>query len=162
MTTIVLGMGTNLGDRLANLQAALRLLRESGVAISRASGAWETPPMPEGQPAYLNAVAVAETHLSPHDLLARLKDIERQLGRRPGPRWGPRPIDIDIIFYDDQAISDESLSVPHPGVQDRAFFLAPLAEVVRGPLPILGKSAVELLASADQAGQRRVSALPPP
>jgi 2-amino-4-hydroxy-6-hydroxymethyldihydropteridine diphosphokinase len=159
MTEVVLGLGSNLGDRRANLEAALRLLTEAGVAIRSVSSAWLTPPMPAGQPDFLNAVVVGETARNPHELLELVKVIERELGRRPNRRWGPRPIDVDILFYGQEQVGDEELVVPHPGIAERGFVLAPLAEVVRGPLPVLGASAVEYLAQVDRTGLARSGAL---
>lgn len=147
MVTVYLALGSNLGDRLANLRAALGALEGAAVHVSATSSVWETDPIPPGQPPYLNAVVRAETALSPRDLLQTAKRIERELGRRPGPRWGPRVVDIDILFYGEERITTAELEVPHPRIAERAFVLAPLAEVSSGPLPVLGRSAVELLAS---------------
>ncbi len=155
MTTAVIALGSNLGDRTGNLRAALRLMEERGVAVGRTSSIWETAPVPEDQPAYLNAVARIETSLEPSELLATLKEIEHELGRRPGRRWGPRPIDLDILFYGEGRVATQELEVPHPRIAERAFVLAPLAEVVSNALPVLGKTAVELLEGVDQAGVER-------
>jgi len=155
VTTAMIALGSNLGDRAGNLRAALRLMEERGVAVERTSSVWETAPVPEDQPAYLNAVARIETSLGPSELLATLKEIEHELGRRPGRRWGPRPIDLDILFYGDERVATEELEVPHPSIAKRAFVLAPLAEVVSNALPVLGKTAVELLKGVDQAGVER-------
>ncbi len=155
MTGTVIALGSNLGDRVGNLRAALRLMEERGVAVERTSSIWETAPVPEDQPAYLNAVARVETSLGPSELLATLKGIEHELGRRPGRRWGPRPIDLDILFYGEEGVATQELEVPHPRIAERAFVLAPLAEVVSNALPVLGKTAVELLEGLDQAGVER-------
>ncbi|HEY4669326.1 MAG TPA: 2-amino-4-hydroxy-6-hydroxymethyldihydropteridine diphosphokinase [Tepidiformaceae bacterium] len=155
MTTAMIALGSNLGDRAGNLRAALRLMEERGVAVERTSSVWETAPVPEDQPAYLNAVARIETSLGPSELLATLKEIEHELGRRPGRRWGPRPIDLDILFYGEERVATPELEVPHPSIAKRAFVLAPLAEVVSNALPVLGKTAVELLKGVDQAGVER-------
>lgn len=150
-----LALGSNIGDRAGNLRRALESLKRAGIAVEAVSSVWETPPMPEDQPWYLNAVARVRTDASPLDLLHIAKDIERELGRRPGRRWGPRPIDVDILFYGDERVSTSELTVPHAGVSQRAFVLAPLSEVATGPLPVLGKSAAELLAGVDASGCRR-------
>lgn len=160
MSEVVLALGSNLGDRQANLESAVRLLGEQGVAVFRASSVWKTPPMPADQPEYLNAVVIAETQLSPRKLLEAAKAIEWELGRRPGRRWGPRPIDIDILFYDEQEVDEPDLKVPHIGIRERGFVLAPLAELMSEPLPVLGQTASQLLAAVDQTGLRRVGALP--
>ncbi|MGH2608931.1 MAG: 2-amino-4-hydroxy-6-hydroxymethyldihydropteridine diphosphokinase, partial [Tepidiformaceae bacterium] len=145
----------NLGDRLANLRAAVRLLPERGVSVTRTSSVWETAPIPADQPPYLNAAVAAETDLSPAKLLAALKAIEHELGRRPARRWGPRPIDLDILFYGDERVSTPGLTIPHERIAERAFVLAPLSEVWPGELPVLGVNAVELLAQVDQSGLTR-------
>ena len=98
---------------------------------------------------------VAETGLDPPALLATLKEIERLLGRRPGRRWGPRPIDLDILFYDDLRFETPDLVIPHPRIAERGFVLAPLAEVLPGPLPVLGRTALDLLAEISAEGLRR-------
>jgi len=151
----VIALGSNLGDRVANLRAAVRLLEERAIRVVRDSSVWETPPVPADQPAYLNAVVSIKTELRPVALLAVLKQIEHELGRRPGRRWGPRPIDLDILFYGEQEVSSPELVVPHPRIAERAFVLAPLAEVVRGPLPVLGTSAVDLLNGLERTGLTR-------
>lgn len=145
MTSVVIALGANLGDRAANLRAALGHLDAAGVVVRRRSSIWETPPVPSDQPAFLNAVVAAETTREPGDLLHVLKRIEYDLGRRPGRRWGPRPIDLDILFYGDLRLDTPELTIPHPRIAERAFVLAPLAEVADGPLPIFGRSAAELL-----------------
>ena len=157
MTTVVLALGSNLGDRLGNLRAAVTLLADAGLRVTARSAIWETAPLPAGQPDFLNAAAAAETRLEPEQLLVVAKGIERALGRRPGARWGPRPIDIDILFFGDRRISLEALEIPHPRIAERAFVLAPLAEVYPGGLPVLGATAAELLAPLDRAGLRRTA-----
>lgn len=152
MVTVYLALGSNLGDRLANLRAALHALEMAGLRVTATSSVWETDPIPPGQPPYLNAVVRAETALSPQDLLRTAKRIERELGRTPGPRWGPRVVDIDILLYGEERFATAELEVPHPRVAERAFVLAPLAEVTSGPLPVLGRSAAELLALVGQHG----------
>ena len=116
MTQVVLALGSNLGDRLGNLRAAVARLPEEGVAVLARSGVWETPPVPADQPPYLNAAVRGETTLEPLDLLAALKRIEAAMGRRPERRWGPRPLDLDILFYGDQRIDLPTLQVPHPRI----------------------------------------------
>lgn len=145
MAEVVIALGSNLGDRIANLREAVRRLNEEGVAVTRRSSVWETAPVPADQPAFLNAVLVGDTELEPHDLLAALKRIEYALGRRPGRRWGPREVDLDILFYAELSLDTPDLRIPHERIAERSFVLAPLADVVSGPLPVLGNSAVELL-----------------
>lgn len=157
MTTVVLALGSNLGDRLANLRAAVDELQRAGIAVLERSGIWETPPVPADQPRYLNAAVVAETSLGPGALLAELKRIERYLGRRPERRWGPRPMDIDILFYGEQRMDQPELQVPHPRILERAFVLAPLSDVWRGELPVLGISPLGALAEAGLQGAVRTN-----
>lgn len=145
MTRVVIALGSNLGDRLANLRAAVAMLESAGIPVGAKSEAWETAPVPADQPPFLNAALVAETGLEPLDLLRDLKRIEFDLGRREGRRWGPRPIDLDILFFGDLSMESEALTIPHPRIGERAFVLAPLTDILDGPLPVLGKTAGELL-----------------
>jgi 2-amino-4-hydroxy-6-hydroxymethyldihydropteridine diphosphokinase len=127
--TVYLGLGTNQGDRLANLQAARAALAPS-VRLLQASPIYETEPWGFlDQPAFLNQALKTETGLPPVDLLAYLKDLEAQLGRRPNFRYGPRLIDIDILLYDNLVLSLPGLEIPHPRLAQRAFVLAPLADL---------------------------------
>ena len=130
---IYLGLGSNLGDRRQHLRDALALLNDGTTAVVRVSPVVESPAMlppaapPDWNSPFLNLVAECRSALPPDGLLARLKDIERSLGRDATRRWAPRPIDIDILLYDDRVIDSADLTVPHPGLADRAFFLTPLA-----------------------------------
>lgn len=152
MPEVVLALGSNLGDRFSHLQAAVRCLAAGGVVIDRISAVWETPPFPEGQPRYLNAVLAGQATLEPHDLLAVAKDCEQRIGRTPTYRWGPRVIDIDILFFGDLAIHTPELVIPHPRITERAFVLVPLAGIWDGPLPVLGVDPAVLLASVSLEG----------
>ncbi|MFN8506256.1 MAG: dihydropteroate synthase [Dehalococcoidia bacterium] len=152
---VVLALGSNLGDRAANLRAAVAMLQARGVTVTRRSAVWETPPVPADQPPFLNAAIAGETALSPRELLVVAKAIEAALGRRPGPRWGPRPIDIDILFHGPGRTAEPDLVVPHERIAERAFVLVPLAEVTDGPLPVIGESAAALLARLDREGIAR-------
>ena len=145
MTTVVLALGSNLGDRMANLRSAMALIEERGVKTVRASSIWETVPVPADQPRFLNAVIVCETERTPEALLSVAKEVESLLGRRPNRHWGPRPADIDILFFGDAAMSTTELTIPHPLIAMRAFVLVPLSEVVTGLLPGLGDTALQLL-----------------
>lgn len=161
MTEAILALGSNLGDRHENLRQAVAELEARDVRLLRASSVWETPPVPADQPRYLNAAIAVETALDPHALLATVKAIEHDLGRRPGRRWGPRPIDIDILFYGEETFATDDLTVPHPRIAERAFVLVPLAEVLDGPLPVLGETAAALLAKVDATGVERIGPLLP-
>ena len=150
--TAYLALGSNLGHRAGNLQRAIDLLLDEGVRVDRVSSVWETAPVPADQPPFLNAVVAATTDCSPAELLAAAKRVETALGRRPERRWGPRPVDIDILFYGETAIETEWLTVPHPLLATRSFVLVPLAELIGGELPGLGVSAAALLEETGTAG----------
>lgn len=129
MTRVFLGIGTNLGDRERNLQAALAILSQKMV-ILKESSIYQTAPWGYlDQPAFLNQVIEAQTDLSPLNLLGFLKDTEKLLGRQTNFRYGPRLIDLDILFYGNRVIQTPRLQVPHPHLTERAFVLVPLAEI---------------------------------
>lgn len=130
MATVYLGLGSNLGDRLALLRAAVAELGGLG-RVEATSSVYETEPWGDpDQPAYLNACCRLETALSPQALHAAAKQIERKLGRQPSTRrWGPRPIDIDLLVYDARVVQTPELQIPHPRLNERAFVLVPLAEL---------------------------------
>jgi len=150
---IYLALGTNLGDRMANLRAATAALPPF-VRILACSPVYETEPWGfTNQPAFLNQALAGETALSPTDLLVHLKKLEANLGRTPTFRYGPRQIDIDILFYDDLIIETPALVLPHPRLHERAFVLAPLVDIAPNLLhPQLGKTMCELLAEVDRKG----------
>lgn len=128
---VVLALGGNLGDRLAALQAGLDALAAvPGVRVRAVSPVYETDPVggPE-QPDYLNAVVLAEADLSPGELLAQAQRIETSLGRERGERWGPRTLDIDLVAVDELRMDTSALTLPHPRAQERAFVLAPWADL---------------------------------
>jgi 2-amino-4-hydroxy-6-hydroxymethyldihydropteridine diphosphokinase len=132
LTPIFLSLGSNLGDRKLNLTRAVTSLQTSGrLRVVGTSSLYETEPVGrEDQPWFLNAVVRAETVLSPHELLALLKGVERQLGRGAGSqRCGPRTIDLDILLYGSQTVSSPDLIIPHPGLEKRRFVLEALAEL---------------------------------
>jgi 2-amino-4-hydroxy-6-hydroxymethyldihydropteridine diphosphokinase len=126
---VYLALGSNLGDRQKNLKAALRALPPQ-VEITAVSRLYETAPAYVlDQPAFLNIVIEGRTELAPVELLAYLKMIEKQLGREETIRYGPRQIDLDIIFYDDLILKTPELEIPHPQMHERSFVLEPLAEL---------------------------------
>jgi len=131
LTVAYLGLGGNMGEREVMLaRAAARLDAHPGIRVLGRSSLYETEPVgPAGQPWYLNAVLETETSLSPLELLGACKQIEADLGRRRGLRWGPRPIDIDILLFGHFEISTPDLVIPHPELRKRAFVLVPLAEI---------------------------------
>ena len=139
------------------LREAVTLLEEAGLPITRRSSLWETEPVPADQPEFLNAVIAVEAadDLEPLALLAQVKAIEEQIGRTEGRRWGPRVIDIDILFMGDAKVDLPELSIPHVSIAERAFVLAPLEEVLLGPLLHLGATATELWSALGPQGIRR-------
>jgi 2-amino-4-hydroxy-6-hydroxymethyldihydropteridine diphosphokinase len=128
-----IGLGSNLGDREATLREALRRLGElNGIAVVAVSSFRETDPVGVlDQPRFVNAAAELETSLRPHDLLDRLLEVERALGRDRAQeeRWGPRTVDLDLLLYGDETVDEPGLEVPHPRLAERAFVLEPLLEL---------------------------------
>lgn len=145
---IYLALGTNLGDRRSNLKEALQLLTDK-VNIAAISQLYETAPAYVlNQPAFLNMAVKGYTDLLPADLLAYVKELETHIGREKAVRYGPRKIDLDILFYDDTVINiPPHLHIPHPRMVERAFVLRPLADIAPDFLhPILKQTVRELLA----------------
>jgi 2-amino-4-hydroxy-6-hydroxymethyldihydropteridine diphosphokinase len=156
-TSIVyLALGTNLGNRPGNLRAVIAGLPPV-VTMLESSPVYETPPWGvTDQPAFLNMVIKGMTYAAPRELLSHLKDLETYLGRIPSIRYGPRKIDLDILFYDNVVIETPDLTIPHPNLHERAFVLVPLADLAPDLVhPILGKTVRQLLAEVDIAGVKR-------
>jgi 2-amino-4-hydroxy-6-hydroxymethyldihydropteridine diphosphokinase len=157
MPIAYLGLGSNLGDRRANLNAAAAGLPPAA-SVFRASGIYETEPWGyQEQPAFFNQVLEVETYLSPIDLLAVLKRLEASLGRQPTFRYGPRLIDLDILLYDQLMLDQPDLVIPHPQMAQRAFVLVPLTELAPDRIhPRLGASMAELRDRIDLSGVKLV------
>ena len=160
MITAYLGLGSNLGDREANINKALvELVRSGRTRLTRVSSIYETEPVGiEDQPAFLNAAAEIETELDARELLAAIREAERRSGRKKTFKWGPRIIDIDILLYGDERLTEENLEIPHPEMHRRAFVLTPLAEIA--PLvkhPERGLTARQMSANVGNKGVRRYS-----
>ncbi|HVC77801.1 MAG TPA: 2-amino-4-hydroxy-6-hydroxymethyldihydropteridine diphosphokinase [Candidatus Micrarchaeaceae archaeon] len=134
LTIAYLGLGTNLGSRRRNLSAARRRLRQKGVRILRQSRVIETEPWGDpDQPRFLNQVLEVEWADTPRRLLAAAKAVELEGGRKPTRRWGPRVIDVDILLFGVERVSDRDLEIPHPGVKDREFVQQSLRELGVAP-----------------------------
>ncbi len=150
MHQIFLGLGSNLGDRGKNLQEALVLLEKWGVSVTRSSSIYKTAPVGyENQSDFYNMAVRAETKFSPGEMLNVLHTIERALGRVRSSNmlpFGPRTIDLDLLFFDDKIINKKELRVPHPRANERRFVLVPMVEIAKLYLhPVLKKTIKELL-----------------
>lgn len=156
MNAAYVGLGSNLGDSAATVERAIEALRRVGRVLRRSSLYVTKPWGKTDQPDFINAVALVETDLSPRDLLRHLKDLESELGRVSGERWGPRIIDLDLLTYGDLEIDETDLRVPHPQLYGRAFVLVPLAEIDARYAPARDK-----LDSTEIAGVVRSSPPPP-
>lgn len=152
MSRVYLALGANLGDRMLNLAHALTLLPPA-VMLQRCSRVYETPPWGYlDQPDFLNMVIVGETTLEPLVLLDRLKLLEEKIGRKKSERYGPRLIDLDILFFDDLQLQSERLEIPHPRLAERAFVLVPLADLAPDLMhPATHQTVHDLLAQVDRS-----------
>jgi len=154
---VFISLGTNLGNRAANLRTARESLSPE-VQILQASSIYVTPPWGyEDQPEFLNQVLEAHTDLAPLPLLHKLKAIETAMGRLESFRFGPRLIDLDILFYGQQIFQHDDLDIPHLRLHERAFVLVPLHEIAPDFVhPVLGESIADLLAKISTEGVRRL------
>ena len=144
-----IGAGANLGEPVRQIRQAQDALQKSpGIKFLGASSLYRTQPVgPVEQPPFINAVFSLEPEIGPHDLLSLLLDIERNMGRVRKERWGPRVIDLDLLFFGEEIIKEQGLEVPHPRLHERRFVLVPLTEIAPGFVhPVIKKSVSELLA----------------
>jgi 2-amino-4-hydroxy-6-hydroxymethyldihydropteridine diphosphokinase len=157
-TEAAIGLGGNVGDKRANLDRAVELLAAvPGVRLVARSGYYRTEPWGfTDQDWFLNACVVVETTLPPQALLAACLAVEQRLGRRRELRWGPRIIDLDILYFDDLTLDEPGLEVPHPRLLERAFVLAPLAEI-RPDRVIAGARVADALAALGADGVERLA-----
>lgn len=133
MVICYLGIGSNLGDRRKNIELAIRQIKAlKDTKVIKLSRVIESEPQggPGGQPKFLNACLKIKTNSSPSVLLKKLKQIEKNLGRKKSVRYGPRTIDLDILFYGDKIVNTKTLKVPHPRIFEREFVIKPLLEVI--------------------------------
>ena len=154
---VYLGLGSNLGDRRENLRQALRLL-EKVMRVDAVSSLYESLPQPPAPPPnYYNAACRVVTELRPLELLREVKRIEAQMGRTEGPRWAPRPIDIDIEIFDNELVETAELVIPHPRLLERNFVLQPLLDIEPALVhPGTGEQLAEALERSRQEGLTRV------
>lgn len=150
---IALSLGSNVGDKVANLRNALaRLESEAEIELDAVSRFYRTEPWGQtDQDWFVNACAIGRTSMSPVDMLRRCKTLEIEIGRTPGPRWGPRVIDIDLLFFGDMELRTDDLTLPHPEMFNRAFVLVPLAEIASDQ-SIAGRRIGEAAESLQRAG----------
>lgn len=158
MKRVYLALGSNLGDRRANIENALERLDASGVKVRHVSSLYRTEPVGYApQPWFVNCAAEAMTDLMPLQLVRRCQAIQREMGRRPGPRNGPRLIDIDILLYENAVVRSAEVTIPHPRMAERRFVLAPLSEIAAdAEHPVSRQTVRDMLASAPAAAVVRI------
>ena len=156
-----IALGSNIGDRLGSLRQASQMIKCMGTAIIAASDVFETPPWGvRDQPWFLNACLLAETLDSPRELLSKLQEVENRLGRVSRFRWGPREIDLDLLFMDGLTVDEKDLVLPHPEMHNRSFVLVPLNQVAPGWVhPLLHRSVSEMARQVPGEDLPRITAL---
>jgi 2-amino-4-hydroxy-6-hydroxymethyldihydropteridine diphosphokinase len=159
---VILGLGSNMGDREGHLREAFAALQQRDITVQRSASLYLTEPRDyTDQPWFINTVAEVDTNLGPLELLECCLQIEREAGRIRDQSRGPRPIDLDILFYGDQRIQTANLIVPHPRYADRRFVLAPLAEIAPDFRDPISKITIQqLLARCPDTGEVRLYAPP--
>lgn len=154
-----IALGSNLGESRQVLEAALqRLGRLGATTLTARSSLYKTAPIGPPQPDYLNACALVATRLSPQSLLAHLLALEAEFGRIRQERWGPRILDLDLLFYGDHLVTEPDLQIPHPRLRERAFVLVPLAEIAPHWIdPVTGQSVADLAQDIQRDGVERIA-----
>ncbi|MCD5411386.1 2-amino-4-hydroxy-6-hydroxymethyldihydropteridine diphosphokinase [Thermodesulfovibrionales bacterium] len=148
MPTIYIGIGSNIGSREANCIKAVEILREKGIIIKKASSMYETEPWGlKDQPKFINMAIETETELSPEWLLVVTQEAEREMGRQSIAKWGPRVIDLDILFYGDMIVEMERLKIPHPLLCERDFVILPLSEISPDKVHPVSKKSISQIAA---------------
>jgi len=158
LTTAYLSLGSNMGDRAANIASAIAALRARGLRVTQESALYETEPVEFlDQPWFLNSAIEVETELKPEQLMAVLLEIERAMGRERRVPKGPRLIDMDILLYGAEVVNEPGLEIPHPRMAERKFVLVPLAEIAGEAIhPVSLLTIAEMLdATADQSEVRK-------
>ncbi|MBD2098550.1 2-amino-4-hydroxy-6-hydroxymethyldihydropteridine diphosphokinase [Trichocoleus sp. FACHB-591] len=153
-----IALGSNLGNSQQALESALVALDQTpGITLQARSHWYVTAPVGPPQPDFLNGCALLTTTLTPQTLLATLLEIEQQFGRVRRERWGPRSLDLDLLFFDDLILETDTLTLPHPRMSERAFVLVPLAEIAPDWLePVSRKAIADLVQAVDCSGVRRL------
>ena len=152
-TRAYVGLGSNIGDRLAHLKAAVQALESRGIVVEEASSVYETDPVGPPQPDFLNAALALGADLPPVELVAALKEVEAEIGRQQAERWGPRVIDLDLLLYGEQTVSEPGITVPHPELTNRAFALMPVLEI-DGDVELPSGEPLSAFCEKDPAGIR--------
>ena len=161
MSRVFIGLGSNIGDRATYLQQALSELENlPQTTVNKYSSVYETEPVGvKGQPRFLNMVVELDSLLRPDDLIHELKEIEQRVGRTLSERWGPREIDLDLLYYGGEMLNETSLHVPHPEISNRRFVLVPLKEIAAEFLdPLRHLSIEELLQQCSDTSSVRKTA----
>jgi len=152
-TRAYVGLGSNIGDRLAHLKAAVQALESRGIVVEEASSVYETDPVGPPQPDFLNAAVALGAGLPPVELVAALKEVEAEIGRQQAERWGPRVIDLDLLLYGEQTVAEPGITVPHPELTNRAFALVPVLEI-DGDVELPSGEPLSAFCEKDPAGIR--------